>query len=98
MSINEENMEIEFINQRSKERNAAVYADEAALEYAKLKTRKAAVKKLWLVVMAVFLAMVLWTILETVSWISTTFYVVLLAITGGVGMFKAGYIWCQINN
>ena len=98
MSIKEENMELDFINKKSNERNANAWADEAALEYIKVKNRKDATKKLWVAVLAVLIAMVGCAALEAINWISTTFYVVLLAVAGSVGMFKAGYFWCQIKN
>lgn len=59
--------------------------------------RKAAVKRIILVVLGVLLAMAFFVGLKAIGFISLTFMVILMSIAVCIGAFKAGWIFRDIK-
>ena len=101
MSINE-SREFEAINQKTGERKFVAETEcqcnEAYHRVMKAKAKKKAIVGLIVTVIAMFLATIGINGLEMIGWINNTFCIVLICLTGALGMFKAGYLWNELDN
>ena len=101
MSINE-SMEFEAINQKTSERKvsaqAACCSTEEIYRAKKSKATKKAIVFMVVTLVALVVTLLGITALEQISWINSTFRVVLMCVAGAAAMFKTGYFWHEIKN